>query len=99
MHTGFSDNPSYEDARTIAAPLIERYEAGELDRVQLAYTRFITAGRQEVVVRALLPLADEDLHDAASTPAVRRTSSSPTPMRSSTACCRATPRRASTPRC
>jgi F-type H+-transporting ATPase subunit gamma len=61
VHTGFSDNPSYEDARTIAAPLIERYEAGALDRVQLAYTRFITAGRQEVVVRALLPLADEDL--------------------------------------
>jgi F-type H+-transporting ATPase subunit gamma len=61
VHTGFSDNPSYEDARAIAAPLIERYEAGELDRVQLAYTRFITAGRQEVVVRALLPLADEDL--------------------------------------
>ena len=51
----------YEDARTIAAPLIERYEAGELDRVQLVYTRFITAGRQEVVVRALLPLGRRGL--------------------------------------
>ena len=61
VHTGFTDNPSYEDARAIAQPLIERYEAGELDRVQLVYTRFISAGRQEVVVRALLPLADEDL--------------------------------------
>ena len=59
VHTGFTDNPSYEDARAIAQPLIERYEAGDLDRVQLAYTRFISAGRQEVIVRALLrhPLA------------------------------------------
>jgi F-type H+-transporting ATPase subunit gamma len=61
VHAGFTDNPTYENARAIAAPLIERYEAGDLDRVQLAYTRFISAGRQEVVVRALLPLADEDL--------------------------------------
>jgi F-type H+-transporting ATPase subunit gamma len=58
---GFSDNPSYEDARAIAAPLLAAYEAGEIDRVQLAYTRFVSAGRQEVVVRALLPLGDEDL--------------------------------------
>ncbi len=61
VYTGFTDNPSYEDARAIAQPLIARYEAGELDRVQLVYTRFISAGRQEIVVRALLPLADEDL--------------------------------------
>jgi F-type H+-transporting ATPase subunit gamma len=61
VHTGFSDNPAYEDARTIAKSLIERYESGDLDRVQLVYTRFISAGRQEVIVRALLPLADEDL--------------------------------------
>jgi F-type H+-transporting ATPase subunit gamma len=61
VHAGFTDNPTYEDARAIAKPLIMRYEAGDLDRVQLVYTRFISAGRQEVVVRALLPLADDDL--------------------------------------
>jgi F-type H+-transporting ATPase subunit gamma len=67
VHAGFTDNPSYEDARAVAGPLIERYEAGELDRVQLVYTRFISAGRQEIVVRALLPLADEDLTAPADT--------------------------------
>ena len=45
----------------IADSVVNRYEAGDLDLVQLVYTRFITAGRQEVVVRNLLPLADEDL--------------------------------------
>jgi F-type H+-transporting ATPase subunit gamma len=71
VHAGFTDNPSYEDARAIAKPLIERYEAGELDRVQLVYTRFVSAGRQEIVVRSLLPLADEDLvgaHDGDEAP-------------------------------
>jgi len=31
---------------------VGRFEAGDLDRVQLVYTRFISAGRQEVVCRA-----------------------------------------------
>jgi len=60
-HSGFTENPSYENAREIARSVIGRYEAGELDRVQLVYTRFVSAGRQEVVVRSLLPLTDEDL--------------------------------------
>jgi len=60
-HSGFSDSPTYENARAIAASVLGRYEEGDLDLVQLVYTRFISAGRQEVVVRNLLPLADEDL--------------------------------------
>jgi F-type H+-transporting ATPase subunit gamma len=64
-HSGFSENPSYEDARAVAGSVLGRYEAGELDLVQLIYTRFVTAGRQEVVVSNLLPLADEDIVGAA----------------------------------
>ncbi|MDZ4827329.1 MAG: F0F1 ATP synthase subunit gamma [Actinomycetota bacterium] len=59
--SGFSDKPTYEDARQVANSVLARYEAGELDLVQLVYTRFVSVGRQEVVVRNLLPLADEDL--------------------------------------
>ncbi len=53
---GFSDNPTYEDARAVAAAVVGRFEAGEIDKVNLVYTRFISAGRQEVVVEPLLPL-------------------------------------------
>jgi F-type H+-transporting ATPase subunit gamma len=56
---GFSDNPRYEDARAIAATVVGRFEEGALDLVELVYTRFISAGRQEVVVRPLLPLDRE----------------------------------------
>jgi F-type H+-transporting ATPase subunit gamma len=57
--SGFSDNPSYEDARRVASAVASKFEDGELDCVELVYTRFVTAGRQEVVVRPLLPLDRE----------------------------------------
>lgn len=60
VFSGFTDSPSYEDARRIAAAVIPRYESGDVDLVQLVYTRFISAGRQEVVVRPLLPLGTTD---------------------------------------
>jgi len=59
--TGFSDQPSYEDARTIAAAVREPFLAGEIDLVQIIYTRFISVGSQEVVVRPLMPLDRETL--------------------------------------
>jgi F-type H+-transporting ATPase subunit gamma len=57
--TGFSDNPTYEDARAIAGAVVPRFESGEIDLVEIVYTRFVSSGRQEVVVRPLLPLDRE----------------------------------------
>jgi F-type H+-transporting ATPase subunit gamma len=57
--SGFSDNPTYADAKAIAAYVMEQYLAGEIDRVELVYTRFISAGSQEVVQRPLVPLDRE----------------------------------------
>jgi F-type H+-transporting ATPase subunit gamma len=57
--TGFSDQPSYEDARAIAATVEGPFLAGDVDLVQLVYTRFVSAGLQEVVVRPLMPLDPE----------------------------------------
>jgi F-type H+-transporting ATPase subunit gamma len=53
---GFTQNPSYEDARRVAEAVIGPFQSGALDLVQLTYTRFISAGRQEVVIVPLLPL-------------------------------------------
>ena len=57
---GFTQNPTYEDAREVAAAVIGPFQTGELDLVQLTYTRFISAGRQEVVIEPLLPLPSAD---------------------------------------
>jgi len=57
--TGFTDNPTYADAKAVANFVIDQYTAGEIDRVELVYTRFISAGSQEVVQRPLVPLDRE----------------------------------------
>ncbi len=61
---GFTQSPSYEDAREVAAAVIKPFQDGELDLVQLTYTRFVSAGRQEVVIVPLLPLPAADVEDA-----------------------------------
>jgi F-type H+-transporting ATPase subunit gamma len=58
---GFSGQPSYGDAQGIAAAVSGPFLAGEYDMVELIYTRFITVGRQEVVVRPLMPLDKETI--------------------------------------
>lgn len=54
---GFSDNPSYDDAKTIGQHVVGLYTSGAVDKVELVYTRFITPGSQEVVLRPLVPLS------------------------------------------
>jgi F-type H+-transporting ATPase subunit gamma len=58
--TGFSDQPTYENARAVAAAVTDKFLAGEIDIVQLVYTRFVSAGTQAVVVERLMPLETAD---------------------------------------
>ncbi|HEY0518375.1 MAG TPA: F0F1 ATP synthase subunit gamma [Ilumatobacteraceae bacterium] len=53
---GFSDAPSYANAKEIGQHVVELFVNGEVDRIELVYTRFISAGTQEVVQRPLIPL-------------------------------------------
>jgi F-type H+-transporting ATPase subunit gamma len=61
--SGFSERPSYEDARLLAGAVIRQYEAGSadggVDRVELVYTRFLSLGSQRVVTTRLLPLEQD----------------------------------------
>ncbi len=63
-YQGFSDEPSYEDARRIAEDVVGRFEAGEYDAVEIVYTQFISAGTQRVLLRRFVPL-ETDILDAA----------------------------------
>jgi F-type H+-transporting ATPase subunit gamma len=54
--SGFSDQPSYEDARAVAAAVTGKFLTGEIDIVQLVYTKFVSAGTQTVVIERLMPL-------------------------------------------
>jgi F-type H+-transporting ATPase subunit gamma len=57
--TGFSEVPSYEDARRVAAAVTRRFLSGDVDLVEIIYTRFISVGSQEVVLRPIMPLEHE----------------------------------------
>jgi F-type H+-transporting ATPase subunit gamma len=65
---GFADQPGYEDAREIADFVVSRFSAGEYDRVELAYTRFLSAASQRVVIRRFVPLDQTMLEQASDGP-------------------------------
>jgi len=54
--TGMSDSPRYEHAREVGSVAREMFESGEVDLVQLVYTRFLSLGSQRAVVRRFMPL-------------------------------------------
>ncbi|MEM8709214.1 MAG: F0F1 ATP synthase subunit gamma [Actinomycetota bacterium] len=57
-YQGFTDAPSYEDARQIADDVADAFISGEIDEVELIYTEFVSMGTQRVSVRRFLPLED-----------------------------------------
>ena len=61
---GFSDQPTYENARAIGEHVVELFVSGQVDKVELVYTRFISSGRQEVVLRPLVPLSADTVAGA-----------------------------------
>ena len=63
--TGFSDQPAYENAREVAEFVSSRFESGEFDQVELAYTQFLSVGTQRAVVKRFMPLDAEAIADAA----------------------------------
>ena len=59
-YTGFTDQPTYADAKRIAADLLEAFltpdEEGGVDEIHVVYTHFKNMAQQEPRVRRILPL-------------------------------------------
>jgi F-type H+-transporting ATPase subunit gamma len=56
VFTGMTDQPRYEDAREVAEEVMRRFDEGEVDLVELAYTQFLSLGTQTVRVRQFVPI-------------------------------------------
>jgi F-type H+-transporting ATPase subunit gamma len=54
----FDDRPAYDDVERIANRYLESYLSGELDRLDVVYTKFESLSRQYPVVETLLPLSE-----------------------------------------
>src|SRR5205814_10193704 len=59
---------NWKFAEETSRGILERYDAGELDEVDLIYTRFRSALSRDVVVEPYLPLGPEALSGAAPKP-------------------------------
>jgi F-type H+-transporting ATPase subunit gamma len=68
--TGFSEQPSYEDARKVGEALLEQFVQGGadggVDEIHLVFTRFESMATQRVTVTRLLPLDPDDVPDQSS---------------------------------
>jgi F-type H+-transporting ATPase subunit gamma len=66
--TGFTDEPSYADAKTVAAPLIEAIEKdtedGGVDELHIVYTEFVSMMTQTATGARLLPLRLEEVAES-----------------------------------
>jgi F-type H+-transporting ATPase subunit gamma len=54
--THFEDKPSFAEVDVLAVRYLDDFLAGRLDRLDVAYTKFESASRQQAVVETLLPL-------------------------------------------
>ena len=55
---GFTDRPTFADARDVAGAVVKPFVDGEVDQVLVVSTRFLSAGTQVVEQRQLLPLPE-----------------------------------------
>jgi F-type H+-transporting ATPase subunit gamma len=63
--TGFSEQPSYDDARKVGAALLEQFvkgsDDGGVDEIHMVFTRFESMAAQRVEVTRLIPLDPADV--------------------------------------
>ena len=55
-YTQFNDQPQFSEVDAIATRYLEAYATKKLDRLDVAYTKFLSSSKQTAVVETLLPL-------------------------------------------
>ena len=63
-YTQFEDRPQYEEVEALANKYIKLYVQGSIDRLDVAYTHFVSSSRQVATVQTLLPIATADIGKA-----------------------------------
>jgi len=58
-YTHIEDRPTYADAAQFTDELIDKFQSGKLDAVDIIYTRYISASRQTASEQRVLPLVLE----------------------------------------
>ena len=56
QYTQFEDQPAYDEVEKIASGYLEQYITGQMDRLDVVYTRFVSTSKQIATIETLLPL-------------------------------------------
>jgi F-type H+-transporting ATPase subunit gamma len=56
-YTHFEEKPSFDEVEVLANKYLSAYISGNVDRVEVAYMKFVNASKQMAVVETLLPLS------------------------------------------
>ncbi len=60
---GYGDVATLAEAQEVASFVIELFKSGNYSKIDIIYTNFISALKQRVIVRPLLPLNENDLEE------------------------------------
>ena len=55
-YTHFEDKPTFDEVDVLAKKYVDLFVRGEIDRLDVAYTKFETMARQKAVIETLLPI-------------------------------------------
>jgi F-type H+-transporting ATPase subunit gamma len=55
-YTHFEDRPAFDQVEELANRFVQWYVTGKIDRLEVAYTRFLSSSRQQAVLETLLPI-------------------------------------------
>jgi F-type H+-transporting ATPase subunit gamma len=64
--TGFGDFVNVSEIEPVFEAILDAFMSGRADEVSIVYTNFLSAMKQEVVVRKLLPFSEEGLEEMVS---------------------------------
>jgi F-type H+-transporting ATPase subunit gamma len=64
-YSHFNDQPKFTEVDQIASRYLDAYATGKLDRLDVAYTQFLSSSKQIAVVETLLPLGSLTAADEA----------------------------------
>jgi F-type H+-transporting ATPase subunit gamma len=78
--TQFDDRPRFDEVDEIATRYLDEYVTGQLDRLDVVYTKFESVARQRVVTETLLPLGGIDVSSKATSAATPGGKAGPRPI-------------------
>ncbi|MFN8707642.1 MAG: ATP synthase F1 subunit gamma [Planctomyces sp.] len=56
-YTHFEDQPKFSEVEELASRYVDDYIAGRIDRLDVAYTQFVSSSKQFAVVESILPIS------------------------------------------